>query len=76
MMLDASKAFDRVEYVRLFSLLIEKGLCPLAACWLTCTQISQLQLNGVIILQNMSVFQMVSSKGVSYPLYFLQYIYG
>ena len=38
-------------------------------------KISQLQLNGVIILQTMSVLQMVSSKGVSYPLYFLQYIW-
>ena len=27
-MLDASKAFDRVEYVRLFTLLRERALCP------------------------------------------------
>ena len=28
-LLDASKAFDRVQYVKLFRLLLEKGLCPL-----------------------------------------------
>ena len=27
-MLDASKAFDKVEYVRLFSLLRGRALCP------------------------------------------------
>ena len=28
-LLDATKAFDRVQYVKLFSLLIKRGLCPL-----------------------------------------------
>ena len=28
LMLDASKAFDRVEYIRLFTLLRERALCP------------------------------------------------
>ena len=31
MLLDCSKAFDRVNYVKLFSLLLDKGLCPLVA---------------------------------------------
>ena len=30
-MLDASKAFDRVHYVKMFSLLLKKGVCPLVA---------------------------------------------
>ena len=29
MMLDASKAFDRVHHVKLFNMLCQKGLCPL-----------------------------------------------
>ena len=29
MLLDASKAFDRIEYVQLFKILFDKGLCPL-----------------------------------------------
>ena len=29
MFLDASKAFDRVNYVKVFRLLIQKGMCPL-----------------------------------------------
>ena len=31
MMLDASKALDRVEYAKLFSLLINRRLCPLVS---------------------------------------------
>ena len=29
MLLDASKAFDRVHYIKLFNLLLDRGLCPL-----------------------------------------------
>ncbi len=29
MLLDDSKAFDRVNYIKLFRILIDKGLCPL-----------------------------------------------
>ena len=29
--LDASKAFDRVEYCKLFELLIDRGICPIYA---------------------------------------------
>ena len=34
MLLDCSKAFDRVHYVKLFFLLVNKGLCPLTARFL------------------------------------------
>ncbi len=33
-LLDASKAFDRVHYVKLFRLLLKKGMCPLVARFL------------------------------------------
>ena len=28
LLLDASKAFDRVEYVKLFNILRDRGVCP------------------------------------------------
>jgi hypothetical protein len=31
MLLDASKAFDRVHYIKLFKVLLSKGICPLVA---------------------------------------------
>ena len=33
-MLDASKAFDKVHFIKLFRLLLGKGLCPLVARFL------------------------------------------
>ena len=33
-LLDASRAFDRVEYVKLFNLLVSKGICPVIARFL------------------------------------------
>ena len=30
-LLDASQAFDRVQYVKLFRLLVKRGICPLTA---------------------------------------------
>ena len=33
-LLDASKAFDRVEYVKLFNLLLSKGICPIVSRFL------------------------------------------
>ena len=33
-LLDASRAFDRVEYIKLFRLLLSKGICPVIARFL------------------------------------------
>ena len=41
MLLDASKAFDRVQYVKLFELLRKKGCCPLIARFLARLYTSQ-----------------------------------
>ena len=35
-MLDASKAFDRIEYAKLFTLLIERDICPMILRLLLC----------------------------------------
>ena len=40
-LLDASKAFDRVNYVRLFRLLLERNFCPLTAKLLLFSYINQ-----------------------------------
>jgi hypothetical protein len=40
-MLDESKAFDRVHYIKLFYMLLEKGLCPLVAKLLLFMYINQ-----------------------------------
>lgn len=40
-LLDASQAFDRVQYVKLFKLLLQKGICPLYARFLICMYTKQ-----------------------------------
>ena len=40
-LLDASKAFDRVNYIKLFRLLYNKGLCPLIIRFLLCMYTNQ-----------------------------------
>lgn len=42
MMLDASKAFDRVHYIKLFRLLLKKGLCPLVSRFLASLYTNQI----------------------------------
>ena len=41
MLLDASKAFDCVNYVKLFSLLLDKGLCPMVTNFLIISYVNQ-----------------------------------
>lgn len=41
-LLDASKAFDRVQYIKLFRLLLKKGICPLLARFLCAMYTHQL----------------------------------
>ena len=41
MLLDASQAFARVNYIKLFRLLIKKGMCPLICIFLAVTYTNQ-----------------------------------
>ena len=40
-LIDASKAFDRVQYVKLFKLLLSKNVCPIIARFLAVMYTSQ-----------------------------------
>ena len=52
LLLDASKAFDTVEYVKLFKLLNSKGLCPLVTKLLLFYILNKCYVsNGEIIFQ-------------------------
>ena len=42
LLLDAMKAFDRIEYVRLFKLLREKNMCPIVLRLIIAKYISQM----------------------------------
>ena len=76
MMLDASKAFDRVQYFKLFNLLIKKGLCPL-----TCRLIAIIYTNQLACVRwgqtkskVFSVTNGVKQGGVMSPILFNIYV--
>ena len=75
-MLDASKAFDRIEYVKLFTLLLERKLCPVIIRLLLAMYTQQ----GIRVKwgDNMSDFSTVSNGikqgGILSPLLFTVYI--
>ena len=60
-MLDASKAFDRVNYIRLFTLLRNKGLCPLYCRFL------------IMLYTNQQLFVKWNNTFSSKMLFYLQY---
>ena len=76
LMLDASKAFDRVHYITLFKKLIARGMCPLAIRLLLnmyTQQKLQVKWNGSISNQ-FNVSNGVRQGGVMSPLLFGIYI--
>ena len=73
LLLDATKAFDRVNYVKLFNLLIKKGICPLVARLLAAMYNKQ-QAQMKWGQSSSKMFrQMVSSKGEFFHLFYFQF---
>ena len=65
MLLDASEAFDHVHYIKLFKLLIERGICPVIARFL---------LNFYLVSPTFSVSNGVKQGGVLSPILFCVYM--
>jgi hypothetical protein len=72
MLLDASKAFDKVEYIKLFNLLIEKGLCPLVARFMAVLYTNQtIRVKwGDFLSHEFKVSNGVKQGGVMFPILF------
>ena len=76
MFLDASQAFDRVNFVKLFKLLIKKGLCQLITCFLLKLYTKQcLKIRwGTSTSEEFKVCNGVKQGGVLSPLLFSIYM--
>ena len=75
-LLDASKAFDRVNFIKLFRKLIEKNMCPLIIRLLLNSYINQ-KLNvrwNVALSEMFSVSNGVRQGGILSPIFFAIYI--
>jgi hypothetical protein len=75
-LLDATKAFDRVQYIKLFRLLLAKGLCPTIAKFLVVMYTNQgirIKWNG-FCSRSFSVSNGVKQGGVLSPILFVVYI--
>jgi len=77
-LLDASRAFDRVQYVMLFRSLISKGICPVVCRFLVCFYTSQcIRVKWCNTLsQSCSILNGVKQGGVMSPILFSVYIDG
>ena len=75
-LLDASRAFDRVEYVKLFRVLMSKGICPVIARFLVLLYTNQMIRVkwGSSLGFCFSVCNGVKQGGVMSPLLFTVYI--
>ena len=76
LLLDASKAFDRIEYVRLFELLRDRNMCPIVLRLIITMYISQkMQVRwGEIVSIQFSVRNGVKRGGVMSPVLFAVYL--
>ena len=76
MMLDASKAFDRVEYTKLFSLLVDRSLCPVV-CRLLMFMYTNQRLCvkwGSHVSRELSILNGVKQGGILSPILFTVYM--
>ena len=76
MLLDASKAFDRVEYVKLFKLLLKKGLCSVVARVLASLYMKQsVKIKwGSSLSREINISNGVKQGGILSPILFVFYI--
>ena len=76
MMLDVSKAFDRVEYVKLFSLFLKRGLCPVICRLLIYMYTNQ----SLCVKWDTEIFKQFSAQngvkqgGILSPIMFIVYM--
>ncbi len=75
-LLDASKAFDRVQYIKLFRLLLSKNICPIVARFLTVMYTNQTfrVMWCTYIGDIVSASNGVKQGGVMSPLLFTVYV--
>ena len=78
LLLDASKAFDRIEYVRLFTLLRLRNMCPLVLRLIMNMYISKkMQVRfGTAMSSHFSISNGVKQGGVLSPILFTIYIHN
>ena len=71
LLLDASKAFDKVSFYTLFNMLFDKKMCPrtVKLLYYMYTQISHVMLLGLIIALKHLIYLIALSKVVSYRHY-------
>ena len=71
-LLDASRAFDRVEYIKLFRLFLSKRICPVIArllLYLYTNQTIRVKWGG-LIGNSFSIKNSVKQRGVMSPILF------
>lgn len=76
--LDVSKAFDRVEYVKLFRVIVSKGIYPIVARFLVCPYTNQTirVIFGACQGESITVANGVKQCGVMFPIPFVAYTDG
>ena len=74
LMLDASKAFDKLDFIKLFEKLVKRGLSPVIIRLILNMYIGQIfKLNGIMLCQRNLMLAMESDKEELCLLYYLVY---